>query len=162
MLPHAQDQIHLPPVAITSAEPTGDVVDRVTQVLHATHGTGGSPIKVPVAVAFAKLDAFFDLLGPDHPLVSVPEPTPYHDEAASLNTHEHVKSLLYDLGADDIDRHLRLNYETFRYFGVSALGAQPDYETGAIHAGGVRPHRVEEPLVWLLSRFGVVPPRRRR
>ncbi|HZN74352.1 MAG TPA: hypothetical protein VFC00_22010 [Micromonosporaceae bacterium] len=162
-LPHTRDQIHLPPSAITSAEAAGDVVDRVTQVLHATRGTGGSAIKVPVAVVFAKLDAFFDLLGLTHPLVDVPEPVPYHDEADSLRTHEHVKSLLHDLDTnDDIDRHLRLNYQTFRYFGVSALGAQPDYETGAIHEGGVRPHRVEEPLVWLFSRFGVVPQRERR
>ncbi len=64
--------------------------------------------------------------------------------------------MLHEFGADDIDQHLQLNYADFRYFAVSALGAAPDYETAAVDAGGVRPFRVEEPLLWLLHRFGVI------
>ena len=35
----------------------------------------------------------------------------------------------------DIDTHMRLNYTDYRYFGVSALGAEPDYESGDGGAG---------------------------
>jgi hypothetical protein len=126
-------------------------------MLRSSHGVRGNKrIGIRIAVAFAKIDAFFDVLGPDHPLLRTPPPASTYDEVAGQETHEHLRSLLHDWGADDIDAHLRLNYSDFRYFAVSALGAQPDYEANSVDAGGVRPHRVEEPLVWLLSRFGVV------
>jgi hypothetical protein len=64
--------------------------------------------------------------------------------------------LLTDLGADDIDAHLRLHYKKFRYFAVSSLGAEPDYLGGVVDAGGVRPFRVDEPLLWLLGLFKVI------
>ena len=53
--------------------------------------------------------------------------------------------------------HMRLNYSDYRYFGVSALGAEPDYETYNVAPGGVQPHRVEDPVLWLLSKAGTVP-----
>jgi hypothetical protein len=56
-----------------------------------------------------------------------------------------------------------MNYTNFRYFAVSSLGAEPDYEAdrqaAPVSESGVRPFRVDEPLVWLLSQFHVVPSR---
>ena len=66
-------------------------------------------------------------------------------------------ALLYEWNAADIDWHMRLNYSDFRYFTVSALGAEPDYGTGKVASGGVWPHRVEDPVLWLLSKSGTVP-----
>lgn len=153
----ARDQIAVPDLAVRSREPADQVLSRVTEMLRSALGTpSGKKVDVPVAVAFAKVDAFFDLLGADHPLVRTPPAEPWYDEPAGRDLHEHVRALLEEWGADDIDAHLRLNYTTFRYFGVSALGAEPDYERNLVDPGGVRPHRVGEPLVWLLSRFGVV------
>ena len=163
MLPQARDRINLPKEALLSNESAIDVVGRVTDQLRASHGVKpGKRIKIPIAVAFAKIDAFFGELGPDHPLLEVPKPAANYDEAAGQATHEHIKALLTEWGADGIDRHLDSAYTRYRYFAVSALGAPPDYATAVIDAGGVRPHRVEEPLVWLLSRFGVIPKRVRR
>ncbi|HSV66453.1 MAG TPA: hypothetical protein VLJ59_11180 [Mycobacteriales bacterium] len=157
-LPQARDRLRLPGAAMTSDEAAGDVLNRVTKLLRLRHGVrGGRRISLPVAVAFAKIDAFFDLLGADHPLLRTPRAVPAYDEAAGQETHEHILSLLHELGADDVDVHLRHNYSRFRYFAVSALGAPPNYENGEVDAGGVRPLRVDEPLVWLLSRSGVVP-----
>ena len=59
-------------------------------------------------------------------------------------------------GGDDIDRHMRQNYGDYRYFAVSALGAEPDYTTGQVAAGGVQPHRVEDPVLWLMAKAGTV------
>ena len=42
-------------------------------------------------------------------------------------------------------------------FGVSALGAEPDYSSYTVAPGGVQPHRVEDPVLWLLSKSGTVP-----
>lgn len=162
MIPQARDLIKIPSTAVRSNELTVDVVNRVTEKLRASHGISPrSNIKMPVAVAFAKIDAFFKILGEDHPLVRPPAPSVAYDEEAGQQTHEYVRAMLHEWGADDIDMHLRLNYSNFRYFAVSSLGAEPDYELAptekAIRESGVQPFRVDEPLVWLLSRFDIVP-----
>jgi hypothetical protein len=140
-----------------------DVLNRVTEKLRVQHSIKSSKrIKIPVAVAFAKIDAFFDVLGPDHPLLRVPAQSGPYDETAGQDTHEQVKALLHQWGADDIDTHLEYNYANFRYFAVSALGSPPDYASSTIDARGVHPFRVAEPLLWLLSQFNVVPRQRQR
>jgi hypothetical protein len=157
MIPRAQHQISLPRSAIDTQASAIDVVNRVTENLRQSHHLGGRKnIPIPVAVAFAKIDAFFDVLGENHPLVRRPEAHSYYDEKAGRETHEYVRSLLHDWGADDIDYHLTHNYKRFRYFAVSALGAEPDYDNNLVDERGVHPFRVDEPLLWLLSQFHVV------
>ncbi|MFD0742920.1 hypothetical protein ACFQ1L_14815 [Phytohabitans flavus] len=159
MLPAARDRLNLPGSAIMSQESTVDVVHRVTENLRSAHGIpGGGRIKIPVAVVLAKMDAFFSALGSDHPLRQPPEATPYYDERLGQDTHKRVGELLSNWRGDDIDIHLKYSYEDFRYFFVSALGAPPNYDTATLEdEHGVQPFRVDEPLVWLLAKFGVVP-----
>ena len=158
MLPQARNRLHLPKSAITSEEATIDVLGRVTEMLRSSHGISGRRrIQVPISVAFAKMDAFDAVLDDDHPLLRLPSATDRYDEGAGQETHEHIRALLEDFGAGDVDAHLRLNYQTYRYFAVSALGSPPNYDTREVDRNGVHPFRVDEPLVWLLSRFGVVP-----
>lgn len=88
--------------------------------------------------------------------MSKPSAGGWYDETDGQSVHEHMTALLHEWGADDIDNHMRLNYATYRYFGVSALGAEPDYETRTVAPGGVQPHRVKDPVLWLLSRTGTV------
>jgi hypothetical protein len=161
MIPNARELIRLPGAAVVANESTVDVVNRVTETLRSAHGVKSSRnIKIPVAVAFAKIDAFFELLGPDHPLVR-DEPTGGgYDETAGQTAHEQVRALLHEWGAEDIDAHLRHNFANFRYFAVSALGAPPDYVNARVDPRGVQPFRVAEPLLWLLSQFRVVPRQR--
>lgn len=157
MLPQARDRVRLPDDAYSDGEPTLDVLSRITDKLRITHEVKAKKkIDIPVSVAFAKIDAFYDELGSDHPVLATPAAGPEYDEGSGQDIHEHIRALLHDWGADDVDTHLRFNYANFRYFAVSALGAQPNYTTREIDPGGIRPHRVDEPLVWLLSKFGVV------
>jgi hypothetical protein len=165
MIPQARNQISLPREAIRSQESTVDVVNRVTEALRIAHGVKShKTIKIPVAIAFAKIDAFFDVLGPDHPLTQRPAAgaPPVYDETDGQRIHEYVRALLDDWKADDIDAHLRFNYSKFRYFAVSSLGAQPDYRQQSVDARGLHPFRVDEPLLWLLSLLGVIPSRESR
>jgi hypothetical protein len=161
MIPKARDLIKVPDAAIRSNESTIDVVNRVTEKLRSAHGLSARRnIKIPVAVVFAKIDAFFGVLGADHPLLRPPPEEPAFNEAEGQATHEYVRAMLHDWGAAEIDTHLRMNYANFRYFAVSALGAEPDYEAAGhespVSDGGVQPFRVDEPMLWLLSRFGVI------
>lgn len=156
-IPALRDQLDVPDAAAVGADPPLEVVKRVTELLRASHGVKASrSIKVPVAVVFAKVDALLPVLGPSDPLFAPSRPTTGYDEQSGQDLHEYVAALLEKFGADDVDSHLRANYSAFRYFAVSALGAQPDYENGAVDPGGVAPLRVEEPLLWLLNRFKVI------
>ncbi|MGC7101130.1 zinc ribbon domain-containing protein [Amycolatopsis lurida] len=153
-LPGARGRITVPDNAIRENEPPQEVLNRVTEALRQREDSG--LIRVPMAVVFAKMDSFFDSLGPAHPLMRPPAAGPAYDERAGAATHDHVLDLLGELGADAIDSHLRLNYRKYRYFAVSALGATPDYASNSVNARGIQPHRVDEPLLWLLSLSGIV------
>jgi hypothetical protein len=156
-LPGARDRIDIPASIVRQAEPPLEVLNRITELLRVSHRVKASRrVKVPLAVVFAKMDAFFPVLGGNHPLLTRPAAVPGYAETAGQDTHEHVRALLHEYGADDLDAHLMHNYATFRYFAVSALGAAPDYAAREVDAGGVQPFRVEEPLLWLLSGFGVI------
>jgi hypothetical protein len=156
-LPGAADRIDVPQSVVGGAAPPLDVLGAITEMLRHVHRVKAkNKVPVPLAVVFAKMDAFYPVLGPDHPLMRETSTAAGYDDAAGLDTHEHVRAMLHEYGADDIDALLMFNYKTFRYFAVSALGAAPDYATGVVDKAGVRPRRVEEPLLWLLSRFGVL------
>jgi hypothetical protein len=156
-LPGAMDRIDVPASVVREAEPPLEVLTRITELLRVSYGIKASKrVKVPLAVVFGKMDAFFPVLGGNHPLLVKPPAIPGYHEVAGQNTHERVRAMLHEYGADDIDAHLMHNYQTFRYFAVSALGAAPDYAAKVVDAGGVQPFRVEEPLLWLLSGFGVI------
>lgn len=151
------DRISVPDASRRDTEPPINVLTRITELLRASHGVSARrKISVPVAVVFSKIDAFFPMLGDGHPLLRAPEPGPYYDEARGRDTDEHLRALLTDLDADDVDAHLRAHYKSFRYFAVSSLGAEPDYTANRVDPGGVRPFRVDEPLLWLLGLFKVV------
>jgi hypothetical protein len=153
-LPGAAERIDVPRSKITGAAPPLEVLGSITDMLRLAHNVrAGKKIPVPLAVVFAKMDAFYRVLGPHHPLMRPAKTPTGYDDAAGLDTSEHVRALLHEYGADDIDSLLQHNYKTFRYFAVSALGTAPDYERDV--AMGVHPFRVEEPLLWLLERFRV-------
>lgn len=153
-IPGAHAKITVPDKKIDAKAAPREVLGRVTERLRA-HQRGGY-IRIPVAVVFAKMDALFNALGPDHPLLETPPEVAGYHEPTGRATHEHVRTLLDQLGADAIDSLLRNNYTKFRYFGVSALGREPVYDLARVDSRGIQPHRVDEPLLWLLSLFGIV------
>ncbi len=113
-------------------------------------------IKKPVAVVLGMIDAFFDEIGPDSPIRRPSPDKPYFDEPDTEEVHEHVAGLIVKWGGEDILRHLDLNYATYRLFAASALGSEPDYHTKTTSSRGIQPHRVAEPLLWMLARYGLI------
>lgn len=149
------DQNGLPDSA---PEPPEMVLQRVTEALRESHRSfRRGEIRMPIAATFAKIDAFFEHIPAQSPIRRVTDPGDGFDERESLEIHEHVRSLLQRWDGMKLDQHLSLNYSDFRYFAVSALGEPPDYEQSRVSPRGVRPLRVEDPLLWLLSRLGTVP-----
>ncbi len=133
------------------------VIERITEILRTEHGVKkNKKIKIPLAVVFTKIDAFFPVLERSNPVMAASTSIGAYDEVDGQNVHEHMRAQLSKWDADQIDLHLQLNYDRFRFFGVSALGAEPVYSEDRIAPGGVRPHRVEDPILWLLSKLGAV------
>ena len=141
------------------------LVDTPIQVLSAVTGMlrdaervkPGKKIKRPLAVVLSKIDAFFDEVGPDDPVRRTPKAEPVFDEVESKDLHFHVESLVDSWGGDAVLRHLRQNYGCYRFFVASALGAQPNYGKGRVGNQGLRPHRVAEPLLWLMAQRSFLP-----
>lgn len=119
-------------------------------------------VKTPLAVVVPKIDAFFDQIPPGNPIRQNPAESGVFDEQDSLDVHDNLIALIERWGGDNLIRQLRENYENFRLFGVSALGAEPDYaEYGRVNSRGVLPHRVADPLLWLLAEHGAIPKSRK-
>jgi hypothetical protein len=131
------------------------VLTAVTGMLREADRIGPSKkIKRPLAVVLAKIDAFFSEVGPDDPIRKLPANRPVFDEQESLDLHHHVEALVDRWGGDDLLRHLQHNYKNYRFFVASALGAEPKYASGRVDSRGLRPHRVAEPLLWLMADRG--------
>jgi GTPase SAR1 family protein len=158
-LPGARARLNLPEAAIQVEDDVPlDVVSRITELLR-TEGNVKTKkrISLPVAIVFTKIDAFYPTLDRNSPIMATSAGLPAYQNADGAAVHENMLALLHSWSAADIENHMRLNYSDYRYFGVSALGAEPDYSSYTVAPGGVQPHRVEDPVLWLLSKAGTVP-----
>jgi hypothetical protein len=137
-------------------------LQNLTDLLHgrkAPSGSGEEPgplIERPLAIVFTKMDALLPSLPETSPLRRPSPRAPYFDEQDSLAVHAEIRRLVDRWHGSGIDRDARLNYRTYRYFGVSALGETPTGDN-RVSARGVRPYRVTDPMLWLLGQFGVIP-----
>ncbi|MEO5874496.1 MAG: GTPase [Streptosporangiaceae bacterium] len=130
-----------------------DVLARVTEPLRQKYGLGVQDrLKVPIAVALTKIDA-----------LPLPRQSAMHrsrTRSGSLDVDDReavdaqVRALLHEWGSGDLDRYLEQHYAEHALFGLSALGGVP--RDGQVGPGGVRPYRVEDPLLWLLHLFGML------
>jgi hypothetical protein len=131
------------------------VIARVTEALRQRQGTpAGDRLRVPVAVALTKVDALAPALARQSALHrdrATPAALDLDDREA---VDAQVRGLLHEWEAGQLDVYLRQQYAEYALFGLSALGGVP--REGRVGTGGVRPHRVEDPLLWLLHRFGML------
>lgn len=133
------------------------VLGNVTAMLReAERLAPNTKIKRPLAVVLAKIDAFYDRFGPNHPIRRPASLEPLFAEREAQELHTSIESVVSQWGGDAVLEMLRHNYATYRFFVVSALGAEPDYRTGQVNGKGVLPHRVAEPLLWLMADRGFI------
>lgn len=143
--------------ALGTGDTPANLLIRVTELLQMRLGLGPTAqITKPVAVAFSKLDVVRHALPRGSPLLRPEGQSPRFDRADAAEVHEHVRALLHDWEGAQIDQLLRFNYARYRYFGLSALGESPTRDN-LVSEAGIRPYRVPDPLLWLLSEFGTIP-----
>ncbi|MEU5696710.1 hypothetical protein [Actinosynnema sp. NPDC020468] len=133
-----------------------DVVDRLGELLRERGGgRAGRLLRTPLAIALTKIDLLRDLFGAESPLRQPSRHDGVYDEPDGRDVHEEVRSWLDRWYDPAFDRTIANSFETYRYFGMSALGASPVSGT-RLSPAGVHPYRLEEPMLWLLARFGAI------
>ena len=115
-------------------------------------------IDIPVAAVFSKFDAIQPIVPPD---CTVNNPSPHCDEKRFnmtdwTNVNAEIQGLLNSWGATAFTSPLQTNYSNYSYFAVSALGLNnnPEEKSGKIQRP--RPHRIEDPFLWILKENGVI------
>lgn len=112
-------------------------------------------IPIPLAVVITKMDTLYHRLDPSsflrdssrnlrRPMISAADISSCSLEA---------QSLLESWGARELLGHVKSQFSDWAFFGVSALGEKPGPQ-GEIRR--VTPHRVLDPLLWLLWKNGVL------
>jgi hypothetical protein len=92
---------------------------------------------------------------PESPLHRTPEHAGHYDEADGVDVHEELRAWLEHWFGPSFDNTVAANFAVYRYFGLSALGAPPR-DAVRLAESGVHPYRVEDPMLWLLARFGSI------
>ena len=112
------------------------------------------PIDMPLALVVSKLDALRELLPPDHPALAANELDGVYDRRDARNVDASVRSDLAAWLGAGFDQFIQQTFSKVSHFAVSALGESP---TGGHLERGVSPHRVEDPILWMLDQWGGIP-----
>ncbi len=137
---------------------SADMVDGLaTYIRHNCGIAPGKLINKDVAVVFTKIDAVKDTFGS----ATVMQPSPHlackgFVKADADAVDAEIRDWLESQGENTFLDAIDINFEKsrVRFFGVSSFGQPP---TGRNQLGKVMPHRVLDPLIWMLSKEGIVP-----
>lgn len=137
---------------------TSDVylmLGRLAGMLREARGIApGKPIEVPLAITISKVDALRGILADNHPVFTAER----HDGAfkpdVARNISEALRADAVGWVGERLDTFLKQEFSTYSFFGVSALGEAP---RGDELRNGVSPHRVEDPVLWMLHQWGALP-----
>jgi hypothetical protein len=145
--------VELPDEAVDAYSMMG----RVTGLIREARGIPADrQIDVPLALAVSKFDAVRPLLPEGHPVFSLPAHDGRFDPKVAASISAAVRSDLADWLGERLDSFVKEEFERTAYFGVSALGEGP--VAGRL-PNGVAPHRVEDPILWMLDSWGALPGR---
>ncbi len=138
------------------------VVNRLSELLREGEpGSVGRRLKVPLAIALTKLDLLLGTFGPESPLRQPSQHDGGYDESDGLDVHEEIRAWLDTRYDPAFHRTVDNSFRVYRYFGISTLGA-PMVNGSKLSPEGVHPYRMEDPMLWLLAKFGVIRTRGRR
>jgi len=106
-------------------------------------------IDIPIAVCLTKLDTLIPHLNPASfvgaPSRSLRKAMLNRADVSSCNLE--MMALFESWGAGEFVRHVRSQFSSFCFFGLSSLGCEPGNQN---EVARVTPHRVLDPLLWLL------------
>jgi Double-GTPase 2 len=131
------------------------MLTRLTALLREARGIASDKqIEMPLAITLSKLDAIRGLLPADHPALGAIHPNGAYDRQGARNLSDTLRADLAAWLGEGFDRFVAQNFANVGYFAMSALGEAP---AGGRITHGVAPYRVEEPVLWMLDRWGALP-----
>ncbi|MDD4290724.1 MAG: hypothetical protein PHX51_00550 [Clostridia bacterium] len=136
-----------------------DILARVIRVIRADRGIKiGKKLPVPVAVALAKFDTLFDIIPAGN---AVAKPSPHCASGGfvakdAFDVNQEVIAMLSSWEANAICGQIALNFEQYSFFALSALGLDNNPKKDD-RIERPRPHRIEDPLLWILAKKGIIP-----
>jgi hypothetical protein len=144
-------KVHLPEQIV---DPLG-ILTNVTELVRRERGIAAEKrLTQPLAVVFSKLDAIRGLFDEDSPVLREPSSGSQFDAVESRSIGGVLRAQLIEWLGPEFDAYVNANYEHANYFAVSALGSQPE---GGRLTRDATPHRVADPLLWVLSEWGAIP-----
>ncbi len=137
-----------------------DIMSRVSKLIRNDRNMKtGQKINIPVAAVFSKFDAIASLI-PEGSTILETSPHCY-DKIFNMsdwhNVNNEIKSLLTEWGAESFMSQVDMNYTNYSYFTVSALGMDNNPREDR-RINRPRPHRIEDPLLWILKENEVIKP----
>jgi hypothetical protein len=147
------DSVEMPEEAIDAYAMLG----RVSSLIREARGIPADrPVDLPLALAVSKFDAVRPLLSEAHPVFSLPAHDGRFDPQVARSVSAAVRADLVGWFGERLDSFVTQEFKTAAYFGVSALGANP--VEGHL-PNGVAPHRIEDPILWMLDTWDALPSR---
>ncbi|MBE8233684.1 MAG: hypothetical protein HAW67_08095 [Endozoicomonadaceae bacterium] len=153
-LPMVRAQLSTSTALPDSNTDTADILNRTTRLIE--NGLNlklNTQIKIPLAIAFSKFDAVLPLVDQQFQLHA----SANHEHGFDVDDFEAINgemvSLLDHWEGQEVIQHAKTRYAKHGFFGLSALGCNPQ-DTRKIPS--VRPQRVEDPLLWLLAENGII------
>jgi len=140
------------------AAASDDIMTRVSNLIRNDKKLkSNKKINIPVAAVFSKFDVIESIVPPG--LVILNQSPHCAGKCFDLedwhNVNSEIQELLKTWGADSFMSGLDINYTNYSYFTVSALGLHNNpREDRSIDRP--RPHRIEDPLLWILKENGVI------
>ncbi len=137
-----------------------DIMSRVSKLIrNDKHMKTEEKIDIPVAAVFSKFDAIASLIPEGSTIL---ETSPHCNERVFdmkdwHNVDNEIRSLLIEWGAESFTSQIDVNYNNYSYFAVSALGMNNNPREDR-RIDRPRPHRIEDPLLWILKANGVIKP----
>lgn len=131
------------------------MLGRVAALLREARGIpSGRPIDVPLALTVSKFDAVRPLLPESHPVFSLSTHDGRFDPQVARSVSAAVRSDLAGWLGERLDSFVKQEFQSVSYFGLSALGESP---VDSRLPNGVAPHRVEDPILWMLDTWDALP-----
>lgn len=134
------------------------ILNRTIEIIRTGSGLTNlnKKIKIPLAIAFTKIDAVEDLLDPSSCLKndSTHIKKGFFDEIDFEYANNEMQSLVESWLGEGLYQLVSTQFTTFAFFGLSALGSNPDMDN---KIPKFRPFRVADPFLWILAREKIIP-----
>lgn len=141
-------------------EPQGMVIRRISSLIRGDRGMAGTEkISIPTAIAFSKFDVLKNLFSEK---AAIRKASGYIrdgklDENERLTVSKEIEEMLVQCEEDGFLGNVNMNFSRYTYCALSALGQQPVLTSdGKTLKERPRPHRIEDPFLWILKENGVI------